>query len=159
MTRRLVSILGVVPRSLLRCRENSREKRLIVGNGGIRVRAGLLTGTMVVIQHLNIRRHLRHLAPYDGRRGRSLNDVAMDGFNEVVFLVVTDVDQEVGVGRVACTLIVGRGFGRAGEDLVNVGDFGNIAVIVFAPDFFLRVEDVDPVVAEAGGPAMEECGV
>lgn len=159
MTSRLVSILGVIPSSLLHRRKNNREKRLIVGNGGIRVRAGLLTGTMVVIQHLNIRRHLRHLAPYDGRRGRSLDDIAMDGFNEVVFLVVTDVDQEVGIGRVAGTFIGGLRLGRAGEDLVNVGDFGDIAVVVFAPDLFLRVEDVDPVVAEAGGPAMEECGV
>lgn len=122
-----------------------------------RIRAGMLL--TVVIPHLHIlrRRHLLNLAPR--RRRRPLNDIAVDRLNKVVLLIVADVNEEVGICRDAGPFVGRFTFGRGGEDLVDVGDVGDVLVVVFAPDLFDSVEDVDPVVAEARGPTVEECSV
>lgn len=53
-------------------------------------------------------------------------------------------------------LVVGFGFRGAGEDLVDISHFGNVTVVVLAPDLFVRVVDVDPIMAKAGCSTMEE---
>ena len=71
--------------------------------------------------------------------------------------VVFDVDEEVGVR--------GTGVGfvgllvRAAEDFVAVGDDADVAVVVLAPDFLLKIIYVHPVVACALGSVMEEGGL
>lgn len=119
---------------------------------------GLLTA-IDVLQHFDVplRRHFAHLIPR-GYRGRCLwrwvNDVALDGLGQLVDAVGLNVDEEVRVRW--WTPVILRGLA---EDLVAVLDDAHAIVVVFAPDLFLVVKNVDPVVAACGAAAVEEGSV
>lgn len=56
-----------------------------------------------------------------------------------VGLVLSDEDEEIGRRRIDVVLV---------ENLVDIVNLGNIAVVVFTPNRFLEIVDVDPVVAK-----------
>ena len=67
--------------------------------------------------------------------------------DKLVFGFVFDVNQEVWRRRVVRFLL---------KYLFTVLDFGNITVIIFAPNIVGKVVYIDPVVAKADGPAVDK---
>lgn len=69
------------------------------------------------------------------------------GLDKLVFRFVLDVNQKVRCRRVICFLL---------KYLLAVLDFGNVTVVIFAPDILREVVYINPVVAKADRPTVYE---
>ncbi len=73
--------------------------------------------------------------------------MSANGLDKLVFGFVLDINEKVRCRRVIHFLL---------KYLLAVLDVGNITVVIFAPDFLREVVYVNPVVAKADRPTVDE---
>ena len=90
----------------------------------------------LILFHLNAGNQIFHDHVLDGFR-REFDRLATNTVNELVLYTISNVGEEVGCSR-RDQRITTKDFGFV--------DFGDISVVVLAPDFTLEIVNIDPVV-------------
>ncbi len=97
--------------------------------------------------HLHLVRTIRHRRSVPNGFGLEL---ATYWFDECVYVRLLYINKEVGSSGVDSFLF---------KDFPPIIDLGDVTVVVFSPNIFLEVVDVDPVVAERDRASVDENGM